>query len=68
MIESGEAAASRWNDLARDMKYSRASAGIARARARARYYWSMDFCWKATARYRRANDAEAADGATPGRD
>jgi len=31
MIESGEAAASRWNDLARDMKYSRASAGIARA-------------------------------------
>jgi len=27
MIESGEAAALRWNDLARDMKYSRASAG-----------------------------------------
>jgi len=44
------------------------AAASRRARARARYYWSMDFCWKATARYRRANDAEAADGATPGRD
>jgi len=45
-----------WNDLARDVKYSRASAGY-RARAIPRVYSSVDGFL-----------LEARDGATPGRD